>query len=93
MTTHFFADGADPLSSRDSPEPRVLAVGVALPVTLITQEHLCVCVCVSVCVLVCVCECVCVCVCVCVCACACACVCVCVSWPSGQGHGFITQLF
>lgn len=40
MCTYFTAEGADPLALGDGPQLRVLAVGVALIITLVTKQHL-----------------------------------------------------
>ena len=40
MCTYFTAQGTDPFALRDGPQTRVLAVGVALVITLITKQHL-----------------------------------------------------
>ena len=40
MCTYFTAQGTDPFALRDGPQTRVLAVGVALVITLITKHHL-----------------------------------------------------
>ena len=40
MCTYFTAEGTDPLALGDGPQTRVLAVGMALVITLITKQHL-----------------------------------------------------
>ena len=38
--TYFIAQGTDPFAFRNGPQPRILAVGVAFFITLITKQHL-----------------------------------------------------